>query len=301
MPADQVTPPPLTLEQSARYCQQLTRRRAGNFYFAFLTLPKPDRRDMSILYAFMRHCDDIGDDPDKTIEARRTELEQWRTVTNAALAQGDKLEFHSLLPAFVDLVERKAIPHEFLQAVITGVERDLHEGSVQTFEELEDYCYHVAGVVGRCCVHVWGLNPNSRFEDVYPLADSCGLAFQLTNILRDLQEDSLLGRCYLPQGDLDDHQVTRTHLLEGLNDPLFQSLMKFEVARAREYYAQAQALFDHISPTGKPVLGAMIKIYGGILDEIERRHYDVFTKRVSLSYPRKVSIALGAMLRRSKS
>ena len=296
------------LDESYEYCRVLTRRTAHNFRFSFLTLPREKRRAMNALYAFNRITDDLGDDPTVSLELRRTQLNAWRQTVRAALgtpphdvraedlprtAEVATLDRHPAVMAVVDMVARNHIPHEYLLAVIDGVEMDLHPLQIQTFADLEQYCYRVAGAVGLCCIHVWGFQD----ERARSLAVDCGLALQLTNILRDLGEDALLGRTYLPQEDLERFSYTIDDLRQQVLDDRFRSLMKFEVERARSYYRRAEQLFVYLDPCGKPILRAMLDIYGGLLTEIERRGFDVFTRRVSLAKWKKLWFAGRAILR----
>ncbi len=242
---------------------------------------------MQALYAFNRITDDLGDDESLPVEERRLWLAAWRASVRAALAPSAAAlplnpqlsTFNHYLPAIADMVAGYRIPHEYLFAVIDGVELDLHPVDVATFGELERYCYHVAGAVGLCCIHVWGFRENPA---VRQLAIDCGLALQLTNILRDLAEDADRGRVYLPREDLERFGYSAGDLQRRVRDQRFRDLMKFEVDRARSYYARGERLFDHLEPPGKPILRAMLDIYGGLLREIERRDFDVYSQRISL-------------------
>lgn len=279
------------LEISFEYCHRLARKTAKNFYYSFLALPGEMRRDMCALYAYMRICDDLGDDPAASVDQRRESLARWREQVLHCLA-GEAVD-HPALPALADVVSRRGIPRGPLLDVIAGVEMDLEPVRYESFPALKDYCYHVAGAVGLCCIHVWG------FEDerALPLAVECGLAFQLTNILRDLREDASLGRVYLPQEDLVRFGYTVADLAACRVDDRFHDLMRFEVSRAQDYYLRSEALVPFVSRTGRPVLVAMRKIYGGLLDEIVRRDYDVFRGRVSLPRWKKLAIVASALLR----
>jgi phytoene synthase len=244
---------------------------------------------MCALYAFMRVTDDLGDS-DASAETRAAQLAEWR---DSLLRSCDAVSYdHPVLPALADVVRRYGVPVRYLLDVIAGVEMDLVPAAYRTFDDLARYCYHVAGAVGLACIHLWG------FHDPRALvaAVDCGTAFQLTNILRDVGEDATRGRTYLPSEDLERFhfatgELAASHHGDLCGDERFQQLMQFEVERAREYYTRARALFDYIDPPGKPILEAMLRIYGGLLDEIERRHYDVFSRRVSLSRSRKLLIA----------
>ena len=282
----------VTLEESYAYCTLMARRRARNFYFSFLGLPGDQFRAMCVLYAFMRIADDLGDDPDVPVARRAVQLDEWLDSLQRALELGDF--DHPVFPALRDIVETYAIPAEYLSAVVDGVRMDLNPTPYPTFEDLSRYCYHVAGCVGICCIHIWGYED----EQAIPCAVDCGLAFQLTNILRDLGEDAAMGRIYLPSEDLERFGYSREDLTNHTRNEAFMQLMQFEVARAESYYRRAEKLFDYLKPSGKPVLHAMLRIYGGLLAEIERRDYDVFSRHVSLSTWRKLVIAADSLFRR---
>lgn len=282
---------PISVRESFAYCRSLSRRAARNFYFAFLTLPGDRFRDMCALYAFMRVTDDLGDDASLPVEQRTQELERWRASLRRAL---DETGFdHHVLPALADVVHRYRIPEEHLLATIEGVRADLEPAGFETFDELERYCYQVAGAVGLCCIHVWGFHDERAID----AAVDCGLAFQLTNILRDLGEDAHMGRVYLPRTDLRRFGYTAEDISGHRLGERFEQLMRFEVERARSYYARAEALFDYLEPCGKPIYAAMLRIYGGLLNKIERRGFDVYSRRIALPSWRKGLIALDAIVR----
>jgi 15-cis-phytoene synthase len=283
--------PPPTLDESFTYCRRLARRTAGNFYYAFRTLPTAGLRDTCALYAFTRIADDLGDDETRPLAERRQRLDAWRAALHAAVA-GDT-SAHPCLPALADVIDRHAIPPRYVDDVLTGIASDLDFTPFETFEELAGYCYHVAGAVGVSCIHVWGM----QHERAIDAAVDCGLAFQLTNVLRDLGEDARTGRVYLPAEDLRRFDYTPDDLANGVRDERFRALMQFETARAREFYARGERLFDDVRPEARPILSAMIRIYRGLLDEIERRDFDVFRRRVRLSRARKLWIAFDTMLR----
>lgn len=289
-----------SLDESFRYCRQLARRTGRNFYFTFLTLPRDLFRDMCALYAFMRHTDDLADSEELSLDQRRELLDEWRTALDSTLARGPLDSViggdHAagrILPALVDVVGRRGVPHEYLREVIAGVESDLSPRSFATFEELAHYCYQVAGAVGLCCIHIWGF----RDDRALALAVDCGQAFQLTNILRDLGEDARSGRTYLPDCDLQRFGYSAGDLNNRVVNGPFRELMRFQVARARESYVRGSELLTHLDRPGRCILSAMLGIYGGLLDAIERRQYDVFSRRVRLSSPHKLAIAVRAWVR----
>lgn len=276
------------LAESCRYCQRLARRTGRNFYYSFLMLPRGLFRDMCVLYAFMRHTDDLGDREDMPASERSARLEDWRRRLDAALA-GDPGD-DPILPALADMVGRRQVPATYLHEVIAGVASDLTPRRFETFTELEGYCYQVAGAVGLCCIHVWGFqDPRAK-----ALAVECGLAFQLTNILRDLGEDAAADRIYLPNEDLDRFGYSRADIAGGVIDDRFRELMRFQVARARVHYQRAAELCGYLGRRGRCAFTAMFRIYQALLEEIERREFDVYSDRVRLSAPRKLAIALGS-------
>ena len=299
------------LDESFDHCNRLTKRTAGNFYFSFCGLPVSQFRAMCALYAFMRVTDDWGDDATGTPEQRITNLEAWQQALTAALQPGWSVAeitgwtepARMVLPALREIVERFAIPHEPLFAVVRGVRSDLEteisnlksqitNERFQSFDELADYCYLVAGAVGLCCIHIWGFHGS----EARPHAVDCGTAFQLTNILRDVGEDAAAGRVYLPAEDLQRFGVTVADLIAHRCDDRFRALMEFEAERAKSFYASAEKLLPCLEPHGRPILKAMLQIYGGVLAEIERRRFDVFSERVSLPRWRKLWIAADALI-----
>jgi phytoene synthase len=304
--------PPLA--DSYQACIQLARRTGKNFYYSFLTLPKRLAEDMCVLYAFMRWTDDLADAEELPVGIREVAIHQWREHVRAALrssatppppkrsipdllqplsTSSTRLIDQHILAAIVDVVRRHHIPEQYLFDVIDGVESDLEVRRIDIFTQLEDYCYHVAGAVGLCCIHIWGFEG----EQAERLAIDCGTAFQLTNVLRDLSEDASRGRIYLPQADLDRFDYSPEDLRAGVRNSAFEALMKFEVDRARDYYDRSADLTACLSPPGRRIYSAMRDIYGGLLREIERRNYDVFTQRIRLSGFQKIKSALLAYIR----
>ena len=172
----------VTVDQSYAYCVRVARSRAKHFYYSFLLLSKQQRKAMCAIYAFMRYCDDLSDDPG----ANRAAIDQWRAEMEAALE--GRFSEHPVWPAFHHTVRRFGIPHEYFHAMIDGVLSDLQPRRFQTFDELYGYCYQVASVVGLTIVHIFGFDTRTAL----PLAEKCGVAFQLTNILRDIREDAAM-------------------------------------------------------------------------------------------------------------
>lgn len=294
------------LDDCYDHCIRLTKRTAGNFYYSFCGLPAPQFRAMCALYAFMRVTDDWGDDSQRPLPQRIADLDAWEQSLTIALRPawadtemtGWSEEARAVLPAMRDVVQRFAIPREHLFAVVRGVRSDLEAPSdtplirFQTFAELMDYCYLVAGAVGLCCIHIWGFHGSEAVQR----AIDCGTAFQLTNILRDVGEDAVAGRVYLPAEDMQRFDVTVEDLIAQRCDDRFRALMAFEAERAKSFYVSAEQLLPCLEPHGRPIMKAMLQLYGGLLSEIERRRFDVFRQHVSLPRWRKLWIAADALI-----
>jgi len=284
--------------ESYEYCMRVARSRAKNFYYSFLLLSKQQRKAMCAIYAFMRYCDDLSDEPEAspgtgleaTPGARRAAIDRWRAEMEDALE--GRFSQHPLWPAFHHTVRRFGIPHEYFHAMIDGVLSDLDPRRFQTFDELYRYCYQVASVVGLTVIHIFGFDTRSAL----PLAEKCGVAFQLTNILRDIREDAALGRVYLPAEDLRQFGVSEDDLRAGNRNEPFLRMMRFEAARARAYYNESQPLLDLIHPRSRPSLWALVTIYSSLLERIERSNYDVFRRRVRLSALEKSWIVVRALV-----
>jgi phytoene synthase len=275
-----------SIERSYDYCMKVARSRAKNFYYSFLLLSKQQRKAMCAIYAFMRYCDDLSDDPG----ANRAAIERWHAEMEEALE--GRFSAHPVWPAFHHTVRRFGIPHEYFRSMIDGVLSDLEPRRMQTFDELYHYCYQVASVVGLTIVHIFGFDTRT----VLPLAEKCGVAFQLTNILRDIREDAALGRVYIPAEDLRKFGVSEDDLLTGNRSDAFLRMMRFEAARARAYYDESQPLLDLIHPRSRPSLWALVTIYSSLLERIEHSNYDVFRRRVRLSLLEKSWIVVRALV-----
>jgi 15-cis-phytoene synthase len=275
------------LADSYDFCERLARREAGNFYHAFRLLPRPQRRAMCALYAYMRVADDLSDGPEP-IPEKRALLDAWRQQLDLALAGRYS---HRLHPAFDHTVRTCGIPRQYLVAVLDGVCMDLEPVRYDTFADLYPYCYRVASAVGLACIHIWGFE---RPEAKVP-AEAAGIAFQLTNILRDLAEDAARGRVYLPREDLERFGYTEDRLRQGVRDEPFRRLMQFEAERARSYYEAARPLVPLLKPPGRAVFLVMARTYRALLEAIVKRDYDVFSGRVRLSRWHKMWLALQAL------
>jgi 15-cis-phytoene synthase len=276
----------ISLEQSYRHCREVARKRARNFYYSFVLLPSEKKNAMCAIYAFMRYCDDLSDEPG----ASRAAMERWRIALTGALAGHP--DQNPAWPAFIDSVRRYNIPHEYFYDMIEGVASDLEPRAIATFEELYQYCYRVASVVGLTTIHIFGFTSPAAL----PLAEKCGVAFQLTNILRDVREDAELGRVYLPAEDLERFRVSVDDLKLRRRTEQFGRLMEFETDRARCYYRESAPLLNLIQSKSRPSLWALIAIYSTLLDHVAESHYDVLTRRISLSSMEKTWIVLRAAI-----
>jgi phytoene synthase len=279
------------VEASYRYCTHIAKKRAKNFYYSFLLLEKPKRHAMCAIYAFMRECDDLSDDPATTDLVRLRQIVcDWRRKLDRALS-GD-VSGHPLWPAFHDTVARYRIPQRYFHEMIDGILSDLEPAPVQTFDQLYRYCYRVASVVGLTVIHIFGF----RSAKALMLAEKCGVAFQLTNILRDVREDAGMDRVYLPQEDLERFGVPVEQLRSGAEDERFRDLMKFEAARARSYYESSAPLIELIDPKSRRSLWALRAIYLRLLRKIEKSGYNVLSRRINVAKPAKLGLLLWAFL-----
>lgn len=276
-----------SLSRSHAYCERLARREAGNFYHAFRILPGPQRRAMCALYAFLRVSDDLADGPG-TPERKAGMLQAWRSQFQAALAGHYQHPVHA---AIHQAIRVHRIPPEHILAVLDGVEMDLTISRYETFADLYTYCYRVASAVGLACIHVWGFTD----EQAKVHAESAGIAFQLTNILRDLGEDASRGRIYLPREDLRRFQCPEESIQRQVCDDRVRTLLQFEVERARGYYKAAWPLAPLLPAPGRAVFQVMMQTYHQLLTAIEERGFDVFQSRVTVSRWRKWSFAVRAL------
>jgi squalene synthase HpnC len=284
------------LAQSYDECRAVARNAASNFYYAFYMLPRPKRDALCAIYAFMRLVDDVSDlpagssAPTSEYAAKRTALSRWRVLLDESLA-GDT-SGHVILPAFADAVKRYRIPARYFHDLISGAEMDLVEAQYATFEALQEYCYRVAGTVGLTCVHVFG------FEDphVLELARRLGIAFQLTNILRDIRTDLALGRVYIPTEDLLRFGCSVAELECSTVTASVRELLRFEAERAWRFYRDGARLVGKVDADSRAALWALARIYSGLLARIEEHDFDVFSARVRLNTAEKARILLRARL-----
>jgi len=265
------------------YCQQKAAQSGSSFYYSFLFLPPPRRRAITALYAFCREVDDVVDEvPDPGVA--RTKLYWWRQELARVF---DGTPQHPVAQALVPVVREFALPQDQLQTIIDGMAMDLDQTRYLDFPALELYCHRVAGVVGLMSAQIFGYT-DPRTKDY---ARDLGVAFQLTNVCRDVGEDARRGRIYLPQDDLARFDVAPSSLLRADHSQSFRELMAFEVGRTQQWYERALAqLPDADRKAQRPGL-IMAAIYRTLLNEIARDGYRVLDRRTSLTPVRKLWIA----------
>jgi len=266
-------------EEDYAHCAEVTRQSSSNFYYAFMLLPAERRRALYAVYAFCRFVDDIADDGAAAQPA--VLLERWREELRKVFSGAVERPVSRALAANV---RRFNIPQRYFEEVIDGVEMDLTRKRYATFAELSLYCRRVASAVGLICIEIFGYR-NSATR-VY--AERLGLAFQLTNILRDVREDAARDRIYLPLEDLERFGVTEKEILQSAYTPGFNQLMEFEAARARQFYQEAAAALAPEDKSSMVAAEGMRLIYSALLERISRSGYRVFDRRLSVSAPRKL-------------
>jgi len=285
-------------------CRGVARRSAKNFYYGFRVLPSEKRNALCAVYAFMRHADDISDGPGLDFIQKRQKLNDWLEAAKEVFS--GKPTDDPVLMALADTQNRFKIPVQLFEKLVYGTSLDLEipqsAGApavvCPSFEELRQYCYFVASVVGLVCIRIFGYQ-DSKAE---LLAEDCGLAFQLTNIIRDVKEDAGMGRIYLPQEDLTRFGLSPDQLapekLGGSSSMELKPVLEFEAERAKRYYDSAKWLMELIEEDSRPALWVLVEIYRRLLNKIVERNYDVFTERVQLSLWEKLRVlSRGFLLR----
>jgi phytoene synthase len=273
------------LSAAQHYCHDVTRRSGTSFYNAFRLLAPERRAGLEAVYAFCRFVDDIADDETKGNPA--VLLARWREELDRVWAGTSE---HPIGVALQDAVQRFHLPRQPMDDLIDGVAMDLKRRRYDTWDELEQYCYRVASTVGLLCIEIFG----RRHAQTRQYAIDLGIAFQLTNILRDVREDAQRGRIYLPLEDLARFGVSEEELLAARWTPAVGALLAFECGRARAYYLRAKTSIVHEDERALAPAEAMRLIYERLLHRIESRRFDVFAERVTLPTYEKVGLALAA-------
>jgi squalene synthase HpnC len=304
-PSDQ-----MSLAQSYEECHRIARAAHSNFYYAFFLLPKPKRDALAALYAFMRLVDDVSDEGHE-LAAKQRGLAKWRAAFDEAVT-GNSQVFDGtaamplpseplygeaeVLPALVDTMQRYKMPARYLHDLISGAEMDLTVQSYSTFDRLREYCYRVAGTVGLTCTHVFGFR-DARALD---LAEKLGLAFQLTNIIRDVHEDYQLGRVYLPEEDLHRYGVSPEDFGRSEATLGVRELLRFEAGRAWQLYEEGADLLGLTDADSRSALWLLVHTYSALLGRIELLDFAVFGDRIRLSKAEKMIFIAKARFGRHK-
>jgi phytoene synthase len=257
------------LAQSYEYCQEVTERSKTSFALAIRLLPKEKRRALYAIYAYCRLADDVADDG----------------------ADPACLRDPRLRGAMEDAIERFSIPRKYFDEILVGTKMDLEKTRYETFEELQSYCYHVAGAVGLACLHVFGYEGQEALRH----AEDLGTAMQLTNIIRDVKEDAGRDRIYFPREDWRRFGVEEREILAGRLTSGLKSLLEFEVSRARAWFEKGERLLAHVDEKARKCPAAIATVYKALLDRIEARGYDVFSKRVGLTTAQKLKVLATAL------
>ncbi len=283
----------LTLDQAYAECRAIAKREAKNFYYSFVALPRQRRNAICAIYAFMRKADDLADDESRSRAQRRVDLDAWLAGWHVATAGGQTND-----PVFLavrDAIRRFNIPIALLDELVAGTTMDLeHTGAevdtYATFTDLYRYCYLVASVVGLVCIRIFGYH-DPRAEK---LAEETGIAFQLTNILRDVVEDAERKRVYLPLDAAVAHRVSVEGLLRrpaGTPPTATERALLAEIGeRAHAYYQSARKLLPLIDRESRPARWVLVRIYYGLLRRIRRADYDVFSRRIRVPAFQKLEI-----------
>ena len=283
-----------TITEAHSYCTQKTKDSGSNFYYSFLFLPRPRREAMYTVYTLCHELDAAVDHPHPGVDPCN-QLAQWRREIESAY-QG--VPQYPVTISLADHARKLGIPQDYFQELITGMEMDLTIRRYATFEDLYPYCYRVASIVGLICLKVFGtMEPRAR-----DYAINLGLAFQLTNIIRDVGADAERDRIYVPQEDLARVGCSEEQLLAKTYSPQFIQLMEFQSARAHEYYQKAQTVYDALSSADRQSLLSaeiMRAIYFNLLTRIEKTRFAVFSSRVRVSPFLRLTLALAAWVRRS--
>ena len=276
-----------TVATAYQACAGLTRHAARNFYLAFLLLPREMRRSIYAAYAFSRRVDDIADGTSDA-DSKKELLDRCRDDVQLA-SRGIVRAWDPIAVALADAMQRHGIPPDYLLGLIDGMEMDLSVRRYSRFDDLFQYCYRAASLVGLICIEIFGYR---GAEEARAHAVDLGIAMQLTNILRDVGEDARRGRIYLPGEDLERFGVSEAQLEAGAGDAAFRELMAFQAQRARNYFARGRDLLPLVAPAGRLCVQTLGGIYSRLLDRIEEIEYDVLSQRARV--PGRVKLRLTA-------
>jgi phytoene synthase len=283
------------LRESYKECKRLNSLHGKTYYLATLLLPKAKRPHVHALYGFARYADEIVDDLCSTLSAKekRDSLERWSEQLLQDITHGRSHDH--IGRALVDTVRRFDIPIAYFEAFLHSMSMDLSVAEYETYEDLMEYVYGSAAVIGLQMVHVLGTAEGKKSEALIP-AEKLGIAFQLANFIRDVGEDLERGRVYLPMSELRAHGVTRAMLENRTLTPQIIEALKFQIARVRALQTEANAGINLLSPDSRPCIRAASELYCGIVDEVEKIDYNIFEKRAKTSTLRRASVAFPAWI-----
>jgi len=282
------------LEASYAECKRLNSLHGKTYYLATLLLPKSKRKFVHALYGFARYADEIVDDLESTlsVQEKAEALNAWGSDILRDLKAGSSND--AVGRALIDTVNTFAIPHEHFEAFLHSMTMDLTVQEYQTYEDLLEYVYGSAAVIGLEMVPVLGVLNDGAYE----CAKKLGIAFQLANFIRDVGEDLDRGRIYLPITELAEHGVTREMLEARELTPQIVSALKFQIARVRQLQREATPGIKLLSPNSRPCIQAASELYCGIVDEVEKIGYDIFNKRAQTSTVRRLRVFISAYVKR---
>jgi len=284
-----------TLRESYKECKRLNSLHGKTYYLATLLLPKAKRPHVHALYGFARYADEIVDDLASTLtpQEKSDALQRWSEQLLQDMTQGRSNDHVGR--ALVDTVQRFNIPIAYFEAFLHSMAMDLSVTEYESYEDLMEYVYGSAAVIGLQMVHVLG-TVDGKKDQALPLAEKLGIAFQLANFIRDVGEDLLRGRIYLPMSELRSFGVSRQSLEKREITPQIIEALKFQIARVRLLQNEADAGIELLSPDSRPCIRAASELYCGIVDEVEKIDYDVFNKRAKTSTVRRASVAFPAWI-----
>lgn len=280
-----------SVSEALQYCGDITRHRARNFYYGLKLAPEPQRSALFAIYAWMRKADDLVDDASDDSKECLEQIETFRACTDAVLAGNVLQDDDPMWVALADVAQRFDVQPKILHAMIDGQIDDIAGRQYETFEQVREYCYRVASSVGLICINIWGYTDPKATE----LAIDRGIAFQLTNILRDYKEDYDAGRIYLPADDFATHDLTPQQLRDWSEPDKCRQFIDMQVMRAKSYYDKSKPLDQMITPSCRPALWAMTTIYRSLLNKIQQQPAQIIeSKRVRLGAWHKGMIAFRA-------
>ena len=270
-----------SVEEAQEWCKEYTKERAKNFYYAFAILPDDKRAAIYAAYAFSGYVDDIADELDDPAE-QRAQMDAARARLHACR---DGEREGPLFTALGWAFDQFAVPIEFFEELVNGVEMDFTINRYATWQDLHQYCYRVASMVGLICMAVFGTTPHPRMRQ---FAIDMGIGLQVVNIMRDVKEDAARGRVYFPQDELAQYGLTAADVLANVNDERFRALMAFQGERARRHFKSGKRLLPLLDTRSRMCVNVMQGVYFEILKRIEKKNYDVISERVGLSTPEKL-------------